>query len=54
MAGEGNQVGVIVVGKYINENAWVELIKKENAKYVIGTPFNDEKGQKCIPINKGS
>lgn len=50
----GNQIGVIVVGvsKEINEDAYIEWVKKDNPKYVIGTPFINANGEKCIPINK--
>lgn len=50
---EGNQCGVIVVGPQINEAAIVEWVKKDNPKYVVGTPFTNKDGDKCIPINKG-
>lgn len=49
---DGNQIGVIVVGKDINENAYIEWVKKDSPKYVIGTPFTNANGEKCIPINK--
>jgi len=52
MAADGNQIGVIVVGAGMNEAAWVEIVKKENPKYAMGTAFTSEDGLKCIPIIK--
>lgn len=51
---DGNQIGVIVVGPNTNESAMVEWVKKDNPKYVVGAPFTNEDGLKCIPINKTS
>jgi hypothetical protein len=51
---DGNQCGVIVVGPNINEAAMIEWVKKDNPKYVAGTPFINSNGDKCIPINKSA
>ena len=49
-----SQVGVIVLGDNINQEAWINRVKEENAKYKVGSVHTTADGTKYIPIEKSA